>query len=774
MRETLGHFTLIEEIGAGGMGVVYRAHDPRLDRDVAIKVLPAGTLADLQARKRFRHEALALSRLAHPNIAVVHDFNSEDGVDFLVMELVPGTTLDERIRAGPLAQSAIVELGLQLADALTAAHQQGIVHRDLKPGNLRVTPDGRLKVLDFGLAQTLHVSSTDATKSIEFADSTSGTLPYMAPEQLRNETPDQRTDIWAAGAVLYELATGSRPFRAGTAPALAGEILHTPVRPPRHLNGGISPELERIILRCLVKDRSHRYASAGELATELRNLQAARPTALWNGLLTKPVVAGVSLLLALVLGILYWTTSGGRVEEASATPIVAVLPLENLSGSADEQYLVDGVTDALITELARIRPLRVIARGSVVRAQTEGKTPAEIAGELHADVIVEGSVRRSGQRVQVAARLIDPSTNTSRWAQTYEREVKDLLTVQHEIASAIGSELAASPAATAAPRNRQVDPEAHEAYLRGRHFWSRRGLEDLKTAISYFEQATQKDPGYAPAHAGLADAYVSLYDYGYLSAADVTTKIRTSARRALELDARSAEAHASLGHLALHDWDWAESEKQFREAIAIDPSYVTAYHWYSLGLTALGRTGEAVAAMQQAQRLDPLSVRINADLGMALLADGKFDAAIEQEKKALELRPGLATATWIQGMAYQQKRMLPEAIEKYREALTASPGNPNFLAALGHAYGEAERPDEARLVLLELEAVGKKRLVSPFFIALVHVGLGENREALNWLEKAYEERSGSIRYLKVEPRLKGLRGEPQMQDMMRRVGLADK
>ena len=759
------------------MGVVYRAHDPRLDRDVAIKVLSPDILAEPDARRRFRKEALALSKLSHPGIAVVHDFNTEGDVDFLVMELVPGVTLDHRLAAGPLPETTVAELGLQLAEALAAAHSQGIIHRDLKPGNLRLTPEGRLKILDFGLAKTLHVSTDAVTETVVDPGAMAGTLPYMAPEQLRDGSVDQRSDIWAAGAVLYEMATGRRPFAAPTPAALAGEILHAPVTPLAALRPNFPEPLERIIVRCLSKDPDARYQSAGELAADLRAALAPSAAATSPGAAaTKrtPWLVAAAVIILGVIGALGWYVRG---RPADANPGFArtliVLPLENVSKNADEQYLADGLTDALITELAGAGPLRVLARGSVIRAQAQGKPPATIARELNADAYLEGTIQRAGERVRISTRLVDVATSSHLWGRNYERDLKDILSLQTEIASAIVAEMVPAASKRQAPGRRQVDPAAHEAYLRGRFFWNKREVDAIQKAIDYFEEAIAKDPGFAAAHSGIADSYVSLYDYGFLSAADVGPKIRAAARRALELDPRSAEGHASLAHLALHDWDWAEAERQFREAITLDPSYITAHHWYALCLTAMGKTGDAVVTMERAQQLDPLSLRINADLGMALLAAGRYDSAIEQERKTLELQPGFRVAIWIQGMAYQQKGQLPQAIQKYQEALALAPDNPNFLAALGNVFGEAGRVAEARRILAQLEKAHQSEEVSAFFFALVHAGLGEKAAALDWLEKAYRERSGSIRYLKVEPRLNRLRSEPRFQDLMKRVGLAD-
>ena len=538
MRKSLAHFALVEQLGAGGMGVVYRAHDPRLDRDVAIKVLAPGSLSDPDARKRLRKEALAISKLNHPNIAVVHDFSSDEDVDFLVMELVPGTMLDQKLAAGPLPERDVVALGLQLADALATAHKHGVIHRDLKPGNLRVTPEGRLKVLDFGLARTLHAAANAQTESVLENDSTSGTLPYMAPEQLRGDAIDERSDSGppARFSTRWQRA-GARSRRVLRA-ALAGDILHRPVGGPRALRPDLSLQLEQITLRCLEKNPSDRYQSASQLAEGLRRLSTPSSTGLGAAAAARRAIQAAALIgtvvVTIALATVLWRSQrSSSVDSRQGVRTLAVMPLENLSGDEDQQYLADGLTDALITDLARVERLKVIAKGSVARGRHPGKSLAEIASKLGADAFVEGSIQRSGQQVRISARLVDAATSTHLWAQTYERELKDLLRLQSEVARAVASEvLRSSDPKHPAGETREVDPAVHEAYLRGRYFWNKRTVEDLNKAVSYFQQAADKDPAYAPAYSGLADSYVSLYDYGYLSAADVTAKARIAARRA--------------------------------------------------------------------------------------------------------------------------------------------------------------------------------------------------------------------------------------------------
>ncbi|HEU4403139.1 MAG TPA: serine/threonine-protein kinase, partial [Candidatus Polarisedimenticolia bacterium] len=534
---TLSHYHVLEKIGAGGMGVVYRAHDERLDRDVALKVLPGGLLSDEGARRRFRKEALALSRLNHPNIATVYDFDTQEGVDFLVMEYLAGETLAQKLAGGPLPEEEVTALGAQIASALEGANEQGVVHRDLKPGNIIVTPRGSAKVLDFGLATLLRPegeASQVETKSQAYA--AVGTLPYMAPEQLRGEKVDARSDLYAAGAVLYEMATGRRPFPEAHAPVLIDAILNRAPEPPRHLNPRISAGLEGIILKALEKKPEHRQQSASEFEKDLERL--GRPvswTARWaHGLFgtrarTIAVVLGVALVLALgalVSGVLHRPNESldvlmkehrraRAVGEASESRIatLAVLPMVNLSGDPAQDYFADGLTEELITALTNISTLHVISRDSVMRYKNTRKSIPEIARELGVEDVIESSVRRSERRVRVTAQLVEAVTNRNLWAEIYDRDLRDVLSIQGEVARAIAQEIRVKVtpqenARLGAPR--AVSLEAHDAYLRGRFHLNSFNVDGGRKAMDYFKQALGIDPNYALAWVGLADSYLLL------------------------------------------------------------------------------------------------------------------------------------------------------------------------------------------------------------------------------------------------------------------------
>jgi serine/threonine-protein kinase len=787
---TLGHYRVLEQIGAGGMGVVYRAHDDRLERDVALKVLPPGTLADDSARKRFRKEALSLSRLNHPNIATAYDFDTAEGIDFLVTELVPGMTLDDKLVAGALPEKEVIQIGLQMAEGLEAAHREGMIHRDLKPGNLRLTPEGRLKILDFGLAKGVDpVAPGTVTQSISEPGGAAGTLAYMAPEQLKDEKVDRRADLWAAGVVLHELATGQRPFVGKTATALADKILHAPAPSPQALQPKLSARLADVILKCLDKDAENRYQSAQELAVDLRRLLAtgAAPVIRSAGQAsTKRRAAWVGAIGAVaLLGSIWGFNLGGvrdRLLDQPTAPRIrslAVLPLENLSRDPEQDYFADGMTEELIADLSQISALRVISRTSVMQYKSARKSLPDIGKELNVDAVVEGSVERSGGRVRINAQLIDAPTDTHVWANSYERDLGDTLALQDEVAAAIAHEIRikltpSEQARLATPR--AINPEAHEAYLRGLYHISKRNEIDLGKSIAYFQQAIDRDSNYALAYAGLADAYALRGSFLYMALPprEVMPKSKDAALRALQIDNSLGEVHATLAYTEMiYDWNWVKSEEDFKRAIEISPNYAQAHHWYALYLAARGRQDESVAEMKRAQELDPLSLIINTNVGWTLYYAGRYDAAIEQLRKALELDPDFFVAHWELGLAYDQKGLHEEARSEFQKARMFSPGNAVILASLGEAYAGLGRKNDAREILHQLIQLSKQRFVSPYVIAELNASLGVEDQAFQWLEKAYAQRDNNLIFLKVDPRLRTIRSDPRFQDLLRRIGLSN-
>jgi eukaryotic-like serine/threonine-protein kinase len=785
--QTLGHYRILEKVAAGGMGVVYRARDEQLDRDVALKVLPPGTLSGDTARRHFRKEAMALAKLNHPNIETVYEFGTQDGMDFLVMEYVPGKTLAGRLSQGTLSEKEVVALGLQIAAALEEAHERRIVHRDLKPANIAVTEKGRAKILDFGLAKLLRPVEQGTTDTLTDSHAAAGTLPYMPPEQLRGEPVDARADIYAIGAVLYEMATGRKAFPEEQTSRLIDAILHQPPVAPRALNARLSTELETIILKCLDKEPDRRYQSATELLVDLRRLEPSSsmhtplppPSPVW-GRVAKPIGYGVPMLLALALGLTAMNVGGwrdrilGRTRPAQIRSI-AVLPLGNLSGDPREDYFADGVTEALITELAQIGGLRVISRTSIMVYKGARKPLPQIARELQVDAVVDGSVQRSGDKVRISAQLIEAATDRHLWAKSYERDLRDILTLQSAVAKAIADEvqIKLTPQEQARlAKSHQVNPEALEAYLAGRFYWNKRTAEGLEKSIAYFQRAIAKDPNYALAYAGLADSYHVLPELSAVPVEDAFPKARSAALKALEIDDSLGEAHSALANVKEdYDWDWKGAEEEYKKAIELSPGHVLAHASYSNLLFELDRLPEALSEARVAQQLDPLSAIANDNLSAVLYYAGQYDQAVEQCRKTLDIDPLSPQAHRHLGQIYVQKQFYGEAVSELKKAMELSRGSAEALAELGYVFGVSGKKEDARHVLLELKSATD---ASAYRLAIVYAGLAEKDKALEALKEAVNRRSPGVVHLKVSPVFQELRSDERFQELLIYMGLTDR
>jgi len=780
--KSFGHYRIVAKIGQGGMGLVYRAHDEQLDRDVALKVLPASIFADPAARARLLREARTASKLNHPNVCTIHEVGEADGQAYIAMELVEGQPLSERVASGQLPVEQALRYGSQIADALAHAHERGVVHRDLKSLNVMITPEGRAKVLDFGLAKKVREEqleeATRSQASLTAEGAVMGTLAYMAPEQLRGQPADTRSDVWALGVVLHEMLAGQRPFQGASGYELSAAIL---TKPPGPLPGTVPVAVRAVVERCLAKEPGERYQRASEVRAALEAIQTGA-VAPWVGLRyalrRRPAVAVTAAVVLLLAGIVGLNVGGVRERLFGVGPpkieSIAVLPLENLSGDPEQDYFADGTPEALITDLAKLSGLRrVIARSSVMRYRGTEKPLPEIARELRVDAVVTGAVLRSGNRVRITAQLINPATEEQLWAERYERDLRDVLTLQNEIVSAIARqiELALSPAeATRLARARPVNPEAYELYLQGRFHSDKRTPEGLKKGLEYFQAALDADPGYALGYVGLADAYRTLGSYGTMPPIKVYPRAKAALAKALEIDDTLAEAHNSLANSHYDDFDWQAAEREFQRALELNLNYSTAHHQYAVYLGASGRHEEAIKRIKRARELDPLSPVIRgAELGILFHAR-KYDETIQEGERALDLKPPFI---WFHvGAAYIEKGMLAEGVARFEQEAAVSP-TPTVKARLGYAYARAGRRAEAVKIVRELEELSKRQYVPSYEIALVYAGLGDKTESLAWLERAYENKEGImwLHFLKVSPCFDGVRDDPRLQVLLRRMNL---
>ena len=772
VRDQIGAYKILGLLGAGGMGEIFRAHDGKLGRDVALKVLPRQLADDPERRARMLREARAAASLNHPNICTVHEVGEADGDIYIAMEVIDGEPLSARPAGRLLSPEEVVRIGLQLADAVAHAHDRGIVHRDLKSGNVMVTPEGRVKVLDFGLAKRVSGEElSDVTRSTDVLtrpQTILGTLPYMSPEQLRGQTADARSDVWALGVILYEMAAGSRPFDGATQFEMSSAILH---QTPPALPSRVSVALETVIGRCLDKEPARRYQRAAEVRAALETLRGDRVTRA----VPLRVKASISMAAALaVLGVgaaLYW------VSQPGATDSVAILPFINESGDPELDYLSDGITETLINSLSQLPELAVMSRNSVFRYKGR-ETDAQAAGRtLKVQAVITGRVLQRGDALSIRAELIDVDSNRQLWGQQYNRKLVDILTMQEEISTQISENLRLR--LTGEERKQLTkryteNTEAYQHYLRGLYHWNRRTPDGFNRSIEYFQKATAADPNYAPAHAGLANVYTNQanYNFALVPPREAWAKAKAASDRALEIDDTLAAAHGAAALMAYQwEWNWSLAEKEFRRALELDPTSSATYHWYAHYLMTVGRTEDALKAGRRALELDPLDLPSNAHQGWHYLWLRQYDQAIEPLQMTLELAPMFSVAQWYLGLAYEQQGAYQQAIGQFENCIRLTDGNPSMVALLGHAYAAANRRAEARAILEQLAVLSKQHYVPSYPVATIHAALGEKDEAFARLERAYDERDSWMDYLALDPRLDGLRSDPRFVNLLRRMNL---
>jgi eukaryotic-like serine/threonine-protein kinase len=780
----LGRYHIAEQIGTGGMGVVYRARDQRLDRDVALKVLPPGSLTDQVSRSRFRKEALALSRLTHPNIAVVHDFDTRDDTDFLVMELIPGVTLEEKLVAGPLDESVALNLVMQLVEGLAAAHQQGVIHCDIKPSNLRVTPDGRVKILDFGLAKFLkHADAVSITMSITQDHGVAGTLAYMSPEQLRGSPPDERTDTYAVGCVLYEITTGQRPYPETTAPMMIDSILNKSPARPTSLKPTMSAGLEYIILKALERDPACRYQSAQEMLADLRRLSASAlplpiPTA---PVRTSPFVASRKAWLALAFTILLGVVAYGAYYIFSlraATDSIAILPLTNTSGGSETEYLSDGITDALINSISQLPNLKVIAGSSVVRYRGREVDPQTLGRELQVRAVLTGKYAERGSNLIISVELSDTRDNHHIWGEQYNRNLTDIAAVQQEISRQIADMLRlklSNEQRQRVAKKYTDNPEAYQLYLKGRHYQLKDTPDDLTKSRQYYEQAIDADPNYALAYVGLSGYYGFMTYSGEISPKEGWPKMEAATMRAAQLDPNSGIVHSHLAIMSLvYKWDWSSAEKEIKQAIELDSNDAQTYFSYSMYLRTMHRLDEALKAAKRGEALDPLDPNWKASVALLHYYSRNYPAAEEEYRQLTRSNPDLPGPHLGLYNIYSRSGKEADAIKELQQGLALQGAN-DLAAALPSKYAsagfQAAKEFAIREQLRILTLASKQDYISPIAIATNYAVLDEKDKAFEWLEKAYEERAPGLLDLDLDPDYDNLRTDKRFHDLKRRINL---
>jgi serine/threonine protein kinase/Tfp pilus assembly protein PilF len=751
---SFGRYQILEKLGSGGMGMVYLAQDTRLDRTVALKVLPPGMIADRKLRARFVREAKAASALNHPNIITIYDIGQAGEVDFIAMEFVQGDTVRNILSQRTLPPIEALDYAIQTARALYVAHSAGIVHRDIKPENIMITAapavPGQVKVLDFGLAKftELHQQAESADiKSIQGA--IFGAAAYMSPEQAEGKTVDARSDIFSVGAVFYEMLSRQKAFQGKTNLSVLNAVIHNEPKPL----AGIPMELWSILTCCLHKNPDLRFQNARELESAL---VSCRP---FIGAFTSRA-----------------DTSGFPLERdirKSAKTMLVVLPFNNLSNDKEQDYFSDGLTEEMITELGRLNPdrLGVIARTTAMRVRSFGKGIADIGHELGAQYILEGSVRKVVDRVRITLQLIQAEDQTSLWTASYDRHLEDILDIQQDVARrtarSLAMELLPSDRSVRSRAGSRVS-DAHELYLRGLYYWSLRTEESFRTAIQFLEKAIELDPEYALAHSELASVFNSMGLYCTIPPDLARIRAKDHARKALEIDRNLAEAHTALGYaLLLFDWDWNNSEIAFRTAISNNPNYIGGHHWYSFMLASLGKFDEAIQRMDVALELDPLSSLLNTHKGLIYYFARRYQDAAAQLHYAIRLYDNFALSHYFLGLTYLQMGKLEDAMQEFNEALRLSGNHPAPCAGLGYAQGRLGRKPEALRFLAELGRLAMQRHVSPYFNSWIYLGMGDAEAAMKQLEAAYNQRCGWIAHLNVDPMMDPLRSDPKFLDLLR-------
>ncbi|MBA4313676.1 MAG: hypothetical protein C0417_13720 [Chlorobiaceae bacterium] len=732
--QTISHYKIIDKLGEGGMGVVYKAEDTKLKRNVALKFLPPHISVDDEVKQRFIHEAQAASALNHTNICSIHTIEEFDQQQFIDMEFVEGKTLGMLLKEKELSLKEVVDIALQIAEGLNAAHKKEIVHRDIKPDNIMVTDERLVKIMDFGLAKLKGSSKLTKTHS------TLGTLSYMSPEQARGEEVDQRSDIFSLGVVLYEMITGRRPFKGEHEAAIIYSLVNETPEPLARYKSNIPDELQRIVDKALEKNQEMRYQQIDELQVDLKKL-----------------------------------STGIESPIRRQLPSIAVLPFTNLSADKEQEYFCDGMAEEIINALTQVEGLRVVARTSAFSFRGKEIDIREIGEKLNVETVMEGSVRKSGNRLRITAQLINVADGYHLWSERYDREMQDIFAIQDEISLTIVDKLKVKllkEEKAKLVKRYTDDLEAYALYLKGRYFWYRRYEGGLQKGIECFQQAIDEDPLYALAYVGIADCYNQFGLWGFLPPNEAYPKAKAACAKALEIDDTLAEAYASLGWIkTFYDWDKAAAEKAFKRAIDLNPNYATVHYYYGLFLGGIGCCIEAITELKKSVELDPLCLVHNAVLGFEFYCERQFDESIEQLHKTLEMDPNFAVTCLFLGLSYMGKDRWEEAIASLKKFASLWQGSPFTIGFLGFAYGMSGQKDEAMSMLDQLTKLSQQRYVSSFYKALIYVGLGNKDQAFEYLDRAYDERESWMVSLKIAPLMDTLRSDPRYEALLRKMGL---
>ena len=768
------HYKIGKKIGEGGMGVVYKAEDITLDRFVALKFPRDTALVGEKARERFIREAKAAAALDHPNICTIFDVHEVEGLMFIALAYVDGENLKDRIKSGAIDLRKVLDIVIQICEGLSAAHSKGIIHRDIKSANVMLTNGGLVKIMDFGIAKNPEAGKfTNEGTMI-------GTSAYTSPERYQDLKLDTRADIFSLGVVIYELLTGNLPFRGEYEAAVSYDILNTDPESLTGIRQDIPIELERVVNKMLAKDREKRYQTVEQLSGELRlirdNIETLERRSAFQSFMIKHgkkrfhLIAGIAVFLILILTVIYVID-----REDAGIDSIAVLPLADISLNENEFYFAEGMTDELINRLSRIENFRVISRTSVMSYKGVNKSLREIAGELKVDAIVEGTVRRVEGRIRTSVRLIDAENEEIIWAGSYEYANEDILMLQNKIALSIAEQVKARLEGEDKAELMMLPTgsvRAHEFYMKGRYYWNKRTPDALKKGFENFTAAVNEDPSYAQAYAGIADSYIMLVNYTDIKPDSLYLKARWAALKAIEIDDRLAEAHTSIAIVRWnYDWNLQGAEKAFREAIELNPNYVTAHHWYAMFLALTGRFSEAELEIQRGLIVDPVSLIVNAASGLISYYGGKYDLSINRSRKTIDMDSNFFAAYTVLGQSLIQKGKYMEASKILEEVIQRSGRRSYPLTFLAVAKNRAGEQDAAEAIYKELKERNGKERVSCYDMAIVSVAVGRREESLDWLEKAMRKKSFGLFHIKVEPVFESIRELPRFKSILETIGI---